>query len=431
MAQWQVSKPYPVPSISEDDIPYSMAPSMEKRPRASQNRVVSIASANGTQVAGGLLTFNISAPNHAIKSGSVYLRGKVRVTTAAAAGWGFMGGGGTGVGACDVGSVASCIQRFTLMAQGSVIEQINDYRDLHNLVLTHTNKSYADADASIKELRGLVGATATDYSFALPIFSGVLNSGHHFPAYLCSQVTALFDLNPLLQAVRANTDGQANPTALQISDAYLVYDAIEPDAGYVQAVKARLAGGEMYSLNYVTYKHQQLANAATISALQGLSTSSLRGVLFCKITNAQGVNGATADGYYTDDYTVGGSLDAAQIELYCDGRLINQVQLNSTAVQFSELERTLGRLGDPSLNSQLSAATTLLKIAEFQDRKWMCGISANRVDDFNMAFTGTPCNQLLLKVANADATANTTFNMWAVVDQVVMIDGSGSCRVVQ
>ena len=427
MAQWQAPKSYPVPSISEDDIPYSMAPSMEKRPRASQTRIVQIASSGGDQVAGGLLSFSISAPSHAIKSGSAYIRAKVRVTTGAAGGWQFLGGDNTAL-ENRVGSAASLIQKFTLMAQGNVVEQINNVRDLYGLLLTHSSKSYCEADAQVKERRGFIGVTATDYEFVLPVFSGLLNCGKHFPAYLTSQVTMNFDLNPLLQAVRSAVDAEANPTALTVKDAFLIYEAVEPDTSYLAAVRQRLASGEAYALNYVTYKHQQFANAATISALQGLSSSSLRGVLFTKITNAAGANGAAADGRYGDDMA---DPATAEIELQLDGRTINSVRLNSTQTQFIEMERTLGRLGDYSLNSALTGATAAAKASDYSENKWLCGINCNRDDSANLAFSGTPVNQLLLRVGGAGGAANVTFHMWSVVDQVVMIAGDGSSRVVQ
>ena len=424
MAQWQAAKSYPVPSVSESEIPYSMAPSQERRVAPSQTRVVQIAAAGGNQVDGGLLAFNISAPSHLIKSGSCYLRGKIEVTTGAAGGWAFLGGE---LG--DVGSAAGIIQKFTLMAQGNVIEQINNVRDLYGLLLTHTNKSYCEADACVKERRGFTaGATATKYDFVIPVFSGLLNNGKNFPAYLTSQVSLNFDLNPVKQALRAAAATEANPTKYEISEAFLVYEAVEPDNSYLAAVRQRLASGEAYALNYVTYKHQQMANQATISALQGLSSSSLRAVLFTKIDNAAGTNSTATDGRYNDDYAASSDAD---IILQLDGRDILGTKLNSANVQFTEMERALGRLGSPDLNSALSGSTTAAKITDYTERKWLCGINCNRDDSANMAFSGTPVNQLLLRVAGAAAGASLTFHMWSVVDQVLMISADGSSRVVQ
>jgi hypothetical protein len=366
----------------------------------------------------------------------VYLRGKVTVVqdpATAAAGWSFLGG----EGASPIGSAASLINKVTILAGGAVVEQIDQVGHLHNLLLTHTNASYCAYDAAVKELRGLTGGAAnlagTTVEFAVPVFSGLLNSGHHFPAFLLPQMNINFDLQPVLQALRATTATQSNPTAYTVSEAYLAYEALEPDQAYIQAIRAKLnetdkAGNpKAFGINYLSYMHQQLdGNTGTIMALQGLSSSSLRAVLYTNFINAAGANSAATDGNYNDAITV---VAGADTDLFVDGRQINQVRYNSLPVVYAELERALGRLGDPTINSELVGATVPLKQASYADCRYLAGVNCTRVDDANLSFSGTPVNQLQLRVSGR-APAASTFHMWACVDRVIMIDRSGAARVV-
>ena len=432
MAQWQASHQYPAPSAAEMDYPASMAPSAERRPTPSQSRIVEIASATGDQSAGGLLQFNISAPQHMSKSGSCYLRGNLRATTAAAGGWSFLGG----EKATPIGSAASILNKFTLTMGGQVVEQIDQVGHLHNLLLTHTNAAYCANDSQVKELRSAVAlVSATDYTFTIPIFSGVLNSGKHIPAFLVPQVNVSYDLQPVLQCLRASVDGQDNPTAYTVSNAFFVYEAIEPDIAYMAAVRAKLSEPadkmgnlKQYAINFLTYSHMsQSGSTGDITALQGLSSSSLRAVLYTSLLNAAGANATADDGSFTDTIT---NYASADTDLYIDGRQINQVRYNSVPVVYSELERALGRLGDPSLNSELVGNTPALKRGSYENYRYLAGVNCSRVDDADLAFTGTPVNQLMLRVGGRAVVANTTFHMWSCLDRVIMIDRNGMCRIV-
>lgn len=393
---------YPV-GIATQALPASLAPSSAQRPIAAETRIVAVPSSGGDQSGGGLLNFNINAGNATyIKSGSVVLRFRLTPT---------IGGGGTGgqfyPATSEMRSAASALQRLTILAGGQVIESIGDYGALFRHILTHgSSAGFVEADWQQYAARAVTLANGAGVDVSIPVLSGCLNGNQDVPAWLLQQFSIQFDLAQSGACVIPTAP--ATTASYVVSNAQLVYEAVQVPEAMATEMRQRLQGGEMYPLNYVTYQSQQLANAATVTALMGLASSSLRGVLYARET-AAGVSGSDTQ---------------TKANLYLDGRLINSASIANDVDAWVELNRTLGRLGDPNVSSP-----DFLTRANYSALYFLGGISCQKTDQAGFAFSGSPVNQAVLELACAGTAS--TLRIWAVVDRGLLIDGSGNVRTVQ
>lgn len=399
---YALPKEYPV-SIASQGVPASLAPSQAVRPIAAETRIVAVPSSGGDQSAGGLLAFNINAGNATyIKSGSMVLRFRITPT---------IGGGGTAGQFFPAGSslrsAAAALQRLTVLCGGQVVESIADYAALIRHVITHgSSTGFADFDWALYAARAVTLANGTGVDVSIPVLSGVFNNGSDFPAWLVQQLSVQFDLAQTAACIVPTAP--ATTASYVVSNAQLIYEAVQVPEAMAMEMRQRLQGGEMYSLNYITYTNQTLANAATVTALLGLASSSLRGVLYARETAA------------------GASIFDGQTKanLYLDGRLVNSAPINNAVDAWVELNRSLGRLADTNVSS-----SSFVDRATYSSDYFLGGISCQKSDQAGFAFSGSPVNQAVLELQGTGAAS--TLRIWAVLDRGLLIDGSGNCRTVQ
>lgn len=403
---------YPVPreyavGVATQGVPNSLAPSSAIRPMPCETRLVSVPSSGGDQTSGGLLSFNINSGSSTyIKSGSMVLRFRITPT---------IGGGGAGgqwfPANSEMRSAASALQRLTIIAGGQVVESIDQYGTLIRHILAHgSSEGFVDQDWALYSARGITLVSGTGLDVSIPVVSGVFNNGSDFPAFLVPQMSVQFDL-----AQTGFTVIPTNPAttaSYSITGAALVYESISVPDQMAAEMRSRLQGGEMYSINFVTYQAQSLANAGTVTALMGLASSSLRCVLWARES--------------TTAATSGNSLFDAQTRanLYLDGRLINSASISNLVDSWVELNRSLGRLGDSNVST-----ASFVNRTNFDTIYYLGGISCLKTDQAGFAFSGSPVNQAVLELSCAGTAA--TLRIWAVTDRGLLIDGTGQCRVVQ
>lgn len=407
-------------SVAQSDVPASMLPSRAVRPVNMMQRLVQVPAQNGAQTAGGVLSFLLNNAGNYIKNGSVYLRLKIQPDAAAR---GNADGTSTWSGAGPTSGLSSIINRCTIFVNGVVAEQINNYHIVHEKLICHASAApYITNDLKLYEGAGVTYAAAAGVrpvaaEVCIPLLSGLLTCGHDFPLFLAgSGMQINFDLNALATALA--TQGSAYATAItnyDVTNAYLCYEELQPDAAMVAAMKGQMAA-KPFSIPFVSYRTFQSAPTAAFSQPLGLNMSSLRGLLWTHWVKAD----LAAEGVLADN-----TQSVARV--FLDGRLINSYNLDAQtcpAQSFIEMNRVWNKPQDNSVTSYPS-----ITAATYLSTYFLGGVSATKTHLAGFSFCGQPVNQALIELT-LGATNGQTF-LTAVYDCVLVMDGVGNVSLVQ
>ncbi len=445
---YQVPHNYHSANSQEPGVPESLVSALDQKMIPSTTTIKQITSQSGTQTSGGLMLFQIPTGSGQgyLKSGSAYLKCTITVTAVGNATnyWAFANGmNPNGVVAKDAGlgggSASSIINRVNISCGGVLMNSIQNYNVLHDVILNHcTSREYKLSDSAIFEGSGqqfsfTAGDNAVEKTgtFCIPIMVPCMNDEQSLPLFLLnSPIVVEILFNSLAQAI-VSIDGSAAGNAVTeytVSNASIIYENLNVSSDFEQAVKMKLQQGSVWSMSTDDFYNLSLANSATVNYNIGLNLSSVKGVLF----TYQRLPVAGAYSGYRDD----GQTDA---KLYLDGRLINQFgSLNSYAQMYLEFQRAIGAMFDyvtTSCNYGLVpiAADTHGSIATsynaYPNATFCGGISCNRSSDGGFAFTGTPC-QTINFTRDSVGTAGTLYLM-VLYSQMIMIDASGSVSIVR
>lgn len=395
--------------VSSDNIPRSLGSSTLAMPIASSVSINSITSQSGTQNAGGLIQFQIPTGSGTgyIKSNSTYLKATVAITAVGDAGVSYFQG--------VTKSASALINRLTVQIGGTTVDQINNYKELHDALLAHTtNKSYYDYDSAIMEYTATTVGSPNDSTVTvdvvIPVISGFLNNEKDVPAFLFSSpITLLFDINTLLNCVYG---ANANITNIAISNARIVYEAVKTNPAYEEGIRAMMMAGNLYQMNLITYQNIQVGSEATLNYNIGANLSSVRAVLYTTRTvgalNAQQL------------FKIGADANAQQnFRLYLNGQLVNQTgNLNKVSQIFAEMNRSLNVIFDSNRTSVASAAT-------YASTYFLGGINCTRFAEDSLAFTGSPAQNINIILEKDAAVAGDITIIFVVHDLSLTVDATG------
>jgi hypothetical protein len=305
---------------------------------------------------------------------------------------------------------------MTCSIGGQIVSQLNNYHLLHEMLLLHnTSYGYYTYDSNILEFTTATqpfGATnASAANFAIPIINPLFISDKAVPLFLLNApVQVNFDLNTVANALRG---AAADATNFTLSNVQLVYEVVHVDANYVNDVKATLAAGNAYQLNLRDFFTLQTSSVSGLNYQIGCNFSSVRGVLYSQYTQTPAVNADTV------------LLPNAQtnFRVLMDGRLINNFALDTPAVQFAEMNRTLSNMFDSNITSNST-------YAEYIATKFVGGLCTNRTSDV-MAMTGTNAQAINLIWDNGGGWAAANIYIVLLYDQVLTIDANGNVMLVK
>lgn len=410
MSYVQGAKQYGL-AAANSDIPPSWGSSSLPRPIPSSVQIVNLASQSGNQGAGGLIAFQIptgAAAGGYLKPNSLYLRGTCTIA----------GAGGAAVKfALPTASASALINRMTCSIGGQIVSQLNNYHVLHDMLLLHnTSSGYFTTDSAILELTGVAapfGATnAAAANFVIPVINPLFNSDKAVPLFLLNApIQVNFDLNNIANAFKG---AAADVTSFTLSNMQLVYEVANVDANYVNDVKSTLAAGNAYQINLKDFFTLQTASVNGLNYQIGCNFSSVRGVLYTSTNLAPAV---TADNVLVAN-------GQSNFRVLMDGRLINNFALDTVAVQFAEMNRTLSNMFDANVTSNCT-------YAEYTASRFLGGLSTNRCSDV-MAMTGTQAMAINLIFDNAGGGYNaSTVNIVLLYDQIFTIDVNGNIVLVK
>jgi hypothetical protein len=441
-------------SLDSNDSPQAMKGSV---------RQVAVASSSGDQTSSGLLVFNIAASNASITRRTMFLRARVSVAytatlpsyAAAASTTTFQGpgllvapetvGGATASSVVVVGgaytqqlaNAYSITQRSTLYSGGQVVDQINFLCDLMSgLILPHSTQRdwlvndganlIAVAQAGIPNTTLTTGGSAY-WDLAIPLPHSCFNSERDFPLYLLGPGTPLslqIDLTPITRAMKLSTSPAPTTSNFTISQASLCYEAVDLPAEFVDSMRARTKSTP-FVLPQLSYISTQLPLSALSSYTCGLNVSSLRAAYVIPFN---------ASSYSTDPTVIfaynragandvgititAGNYSGTNAQLFCDGRLINSVNLDNPTMTFASLKQ--------ALNGTISNALvpSICTREGYKQMYFAIGLDATVFSDQSTVLGGTPCSQATISLTNFQSTTTLAANLATVIfayDSLIVI----------
>lgn len=428
-------------SAQMSDIANAVVPSNARRSQPATSSLVSIVSQSSAQGANGQVLFNLgNTPNTFIRNGSVYLKFKLTATTTANAGadqWIRPGSAqctaslSATAGTNHVGSFSSVIQRLTIQAGASVIEQINNYNVYHEALALHTSGNYGLQDQQLLEggqysasaynadtwkVANAVASGAQRSAYiVVPLFAGVFNAQDNkdFPlGLLQGGVQIVIDLASDAWALKA-TDCAPQMT---VSEAVLSYEAVTVSSEYMNALRGQLAQtGQLFQMPFVSCLSMNVARSAVLDVVYGVGLSSLKAVLFTNKNTAV----QTAQNLSLAD-------TPTALRIYADGKLQNNFQIADIATYYTELNRALGVLAS---RSSTSGHADMYK--NYADKFFYAGIGFNKFNESGLTMTGTACSQLQFHLESTVTAAGQTFIMMFYDALLAISPVSGESSVIR
>lgn len=416
--------PYNYPATAGADlaIPSTlMAPSLKKFSGA-RSVIKSVPSASGSVGPSSTMLFNLpTGPGTGyIKSGSVYLRCKIKVTIAGSVttgtGWAFAGQGATvaPISAQAPGGASAVIDRLIVSMGGVQASVINNYNQWRNAVVPHaTSFAYffdlqqMEYAGAFKQCTSITGDETNKIVYvAIPILAPIFNSESSIPTFLLNggPISVEIATAPVNSAFYSVTSPVTDYT---ISEASLVYESIEVSEEFKNAMRQKVASENGYNIHLEDMYNLSIASSPVVDYNIGLSLSSLKSV--CWTEQLLDNNSATlAKLKY---YTPNALYDA---KIYVDNQLVNNVVIDNDAIAYIEMNRALGRITDSNLASYMQANATILdktnRRSAYCDAAFLGGVSTGVISDWGFTSSGVPCNQLTLHLEHA----STDIGKWGV-----------------
>ena len=408
-------------------------------------RQVSVASSSGDQQSSGLVVFQISAANASITRKSMFLKARVQVAyTATLADYSttalttaFQGPGvlvtaetmsttGSALSATGAACIQqlsnsySIVQRSTLYSGGQVVDQINFLCDvMSGLILPHaTNRDWLTTDGAnliAVAQRAIPNTTLTTggllyYDICMPVPHSCFNSERDFPLYLLGPGTPLslqIDLTPITRAMKLSTGTTPTSSNFTLTQAALCYEAVDLPGEFVDSMRTRVKSSP-FIIPQLSYIVTQLPLSALASYTCGLNVSSLRAAYVVPFSAAT----------YSTDPTVifsynragagdiglaitAGNYSGTNAQLFCDGRLVNSVSLDTPALTFAALKQALNGSISNALVPSIASRET------YKQSYFAIGVDATAFSDQSTVLGGTPCSQATISLTNWQA--NPTF----------------------
>ena len=416
---------YSLPA-NTDAVPDSFMSNKNAKPIASSLQTVNIPSLSGNQSFGGSSVIQIPLGNSAGYMCNPYLRFTINLVSAGVATSTFNFKGAAS-------SATACINSLQTYVNSVQIDNLQNADQIYDQLLCHsTSNDWLTHDGQVLLGSGkniLTGAcTAFAGTYCVPLI-GLLGSQQAFPLFLCNGVMQIqLNWNQLARMYVYTTADPAWTAASSISGVQLVYDRISPEQAFVDSVRNNMMQGQKFVYSYSNFQNSAFQSAANSTYNFGLNVSSLRGIIESSVLTTN-LTDTSLFGY-----SLPNGLSAFQVTL--DGRNINSnnfqyvytvgaaaaaVTINQSVV-FAELQRAIGRVFDAGISDTSDQLT-------YNTTSFAVGVSAQRVNEGNMAFSGSPVSIVSIQQQNT-ATTFTNFITF-MSDYQLLIDAAGSVEIVR
>jgi hypothetical protein len=246
----------------------------------------------------------------------------------------------------------------------------------------------------------------------------------------------------------------ASPVTYEMKNVGLVYEVLQVSSEFKQALVAT-RGDRGYMIHVADRTVVGPVGVTSSTRYNfGVGLSSCKGVLFTEYS--QSSNGAlrSCKGYManaTDYYAV-----------YRDGVQMTIPNINSADVAYSEMQRTLARIGDSNITSAMSIP--IRNVPDTNSRtsysfagagSFLAGCSFQNISDWSFAAQGSPADQLAIEIYKASSTQTTAGGIpttlahvqyserwgrgydiensflliWVLYDSVVVVLPDGTCQI--
>jgi hypothetical protein len=428
------------------DVPNSLKSNSSAQAIKTRNRIFQISSTSQSQSSGGVVLFNIPPSNYSITKGTMALRCRVTAT-----GTGFVAGAVTQPSFQGPGAVPAVgtgwvpqfsngyqvLNRATLYgANSAVIEQQNYLNDNMNLMLIHnSNASYLAGDASILAGVGMpMTITATTSAFidlVLPLPLSAFNSStQDFPNYLLSApLTLQLDMASVARALYAGAG--VTYSDYTISNTYLIYQACELPASYVEAERMAVRSSP-FIMNLTSTLNVQVPASILTSYSLGLNASSVRAVFVLPSNGASPAVGTQLQ-YIRDTGDANYSGSGTNAIVFVDGNQINSAIFDNPAMVFQGLKNALHHnlqgsviYSSPSMSGYYVASGS----QPWTKQLYAIGWDLTSFDDESSLFAGTPCTTLNLQLTGYGSSYPTYLSTIIVVyDILLAFEADGTIQI--
>jgi len=316
-----------------------------------------------------------------------------------------------------------------------------------NLLLLHnSNASYLAGDAQILAGVGTpFTATSTTSAFidvVLPLPLSAFNSStQDFPNYLLSApLTLQLDL---ASAARAIWHGAtATVSDYTISNTYLVYQACELPAAYVEAERMAVKSSP-FIMNLTSTLNVQVPASILTSYSLGLNASSVRAVfvLPSNYASAPPATNTTSLSYWRDSADSASNYNGAGTNaiVFVDGNQINSAIYDNPAMVFQGLKGALHHslqgsiiYSSPALGGALmnSGGGGLGSTNPWISQFYAIGFDLTSFDDEASLFSGSPCTTLNLQLTGYGSAQPTYLSTIIVVyDVLLAFEADGTIQI--
>lgn len=408
------------------------------KPLSCASRIVSFQTQSADANAGSISLINITGgPNSFLKANSAYLSFQLAVTMGTTGG-SFSFGNNTQ-------SASSLIRRISITAPGTQAENLQFYNQVQPMILLgRTNNNYivnvsAAMEGSTIAQLAAVGAGAAapvvTISCAVPVIAGVWCGDAHYPLGLFGSASTLLsiDWESNLALALQSSSSTATISGYTVKNLKLVYEVLEVDVNYMNSVKQRLAGGELYSIcatSFVAYPFSIPSGSITQSFTFGTVLESLLGVNWTLAASPTGFAATVVGQVYS-------ARSQTNVQLFVDGIQYNTAAIADTTTNapyvFAEAQRSFRALGDPELSWGVNpnAATGATVLANSQSSAYLGSdfVAGNSLRKFDLkspgfSMEGVKCSYIQLTWSGTPVAAD-TFLVLLNFSEVFTVDGNG------
>jgi hypothetical protein len=388
------SAPVNYPAPESMSVPTTLIGEEMKTFRNCKSVIKSIPASSGSNV-GPSSTMLFQIPTGGLdflKSGSAAIRMKVSVTLVggAAVSWKFSSSSTSD--AYDWGSAVSLLDRINV-SFGGVTQSYSNYAHYFNSVLTHAlNPSYFYNDLKQLCYAGQTKLATTDTQVCKDVYVtipligvGAFNSQTALPLCLMSSPIQLeIQTQTVNKAFSGATTGITN---YSISEASLIYESIQVEPSFVQALKASKQG-QTFNLRVNDYLSVGPFSPAISERYQlGCGLQSLKAILF-----TEQLQSCNATALAEKNFSSNG---LSSLNFYIDGQQVSLVNQTDDAAAFAEMNRALQRLTDSNIVSCLEPTTNVSGTGlrtTYCSHNFLAGASTMNISDWGYSMVGQPAS---------------------------------------
>jgi hypothetical protein len=243
-------------------------------------------------------------------------------------------------------------------------------------------------------------------------------------------LTLQIDLASLARTIYIGT-GVATLTDYTISNTYLVYQACELPASYVEAERMAVKS-HPFIMNLTSTLNVQVPASILTSYSLGLNASSVR-ACFVLPSNGASYSSATQLEYFRDTADTNLTGAGTNAIVFVDGNQINSAIFDNPAMVFQGLKNALHHnlqgsvlYSSPSFGGYYLGSSSNPWIKQMYAIGW----DMTSFDDEASLFAGTPCTTLNLQLTGYGATQPTYLNTIIVVyDVLLAFESDGTLAV--